>query len=105
MTMKYRWMGIMLASALGASLAHAGTKFDFPITITKNPDGSGIFRGSLASTRNMPNVNAQMSCSTGSSPDFRFAVCFGTDGTQSLICSTTNLALVETAASLAGDSH
>ena len=107
MTMKYRFMGITAAATLFASLAaYAGIKAESPVALIRNPNGTALISGSLGSTRNSSSSSSQMGCQVFafSGSTTRLASCFGNDGTSVLSCSTGDQAIVDTIASMSGDS-
>jgi hypothetical protein len=98
-------LGLVATSAL----AYAGAKYTQLVYITKNADGSGTMGGSLSSTRNSSDTTARFGCYyenfTAANGGYQYASCYGTDGSKSLSCSTTDPALTDTISKLTGDGY
>jgi hypothetical protein len=107
--MRYRLIGLVAAGAVATSvLAHAGAKWAFPVSIIKNADGSGSMTGTLGSTRNTADAAVQLGCYYESLPPpwgYKYASCFGSDGSKYLSCVTTDAALTDTISRIAGDGY
>jgi hypothetical protein len=108
--MKYGLIGLVAAGALATSVtAYAGLKWVYPVNINKNADGSGTMDGTLGSTRNTGDTVARLGCYYENFPpaygSYKYASCYGYDGTKSLSCGTTDPALTDTISRLSGDGY
>lgn len=108
--MRYRLMGLVAAGALAASvMAYAGAKTIYPVYVIKNADGSGSMGGTLGSTRNIADTVSQLGCYYENFPpawgSYKYASCYGYDGTKSLSCGTTDPALTDTISRITGDGY
>ena len=65
--------------------------------------------GTLGSTRNTSDTVAQLGCYYENFPpawgSYKYASCYGNDGTKSLSCGTTDPALTDTISRLSGDGY
>lgn len=105
-----RSLPLIAALLVGTALvSQAGQKWVYPVSVIRQADGSGSMGGSLGSTRNTSDTIARFGCYyeafTTAYGGYRYASCYGTDGTQSLSCGTTDPALTDTIAQLKGDSY
>jgi len=108
--MKHRLIGLVAAGVLVTSAAaFGGAKWTSPVYVNKNADGSGTMGGTLGSTRNTSDTVAQLGCYYENFPpswgSYRYASCYGYDGTKSLSCGTTDPALTDTISRLSGDGY
>lgn len=97
---------VLMASVL---VANAGERWTAPVYIYKNSDGSGSMGGSLGSTRNTPDSYQRFGCYyesfTVTYGSYKYASCYGYDGTKGLACGTTDPALTDTISRLQGDGY
>jgi hypothetical protein len=98
-------MGVLATSAI----ALAGAKYLSSVYVVKNADGSGSMGGDLGSTRNTSDAVQRFGCYyesfTAGYGSYKYASCYGTDGTKSLSCGTTDPALTDTISRLPGDGY
>ena len=82
----------LAALMLTTTFANAGAKRSYPVSITKNADGSGTASGSTASARSSADANQEVYCSLGANT----GACVLKDATgKTLACSTSDAAMVE----------
>jgi hypothetical protein len=110
MAMKARLIGLVTAGLLATSVAaYAGAKWVSPVYVIKNSDGSGTMGGTLGSTRNTADTVVQLGCYyesfTSAFGSYKYASCYGYDGTKSLSCGTTDPALTDTISRISGDGY
>ena len=107
--MKHYWMTLVAAGLVGTTSAYGGTKFQMPISITINADGSGRMSGTLGSTRNTPDQLVAMNCAFTvalfAGTITKTATCWGNDLQRQLMCNTHNPDLVDAAGRVTGDSQ
>ncbi|HEX4420771.1 MAG TPA: hypothetical protein VH165_22805 [Kofleriaceae bacterium] len=108
--MKYRLMSLAAAGVLATSvMAYAGAKWISPVYIIKNTDGSGSMGGDLGSTRNTADTVQRFGCYYENFPpawgSYKYASCYGYDGTKGLSCGTTDPALTDTISRITGDGY
>lgn len=105
---------LLLASAAVSvaamsAAALAGSKSNYPITISKAPDGTGYMVGSQASTRNSADTVSTYGCYYESFPAAwgggKFVSCSGFNGSISLYCSSTDPEVAETVSKIGPDSY
>lgn len=91
--------------ALGVSLAHAGSKVNFYVTI----DSVGrTAYGAQGSARNTADTVQRIYCRTFASTGGESVSCFATNNASPAVyvsCSTTNLTLVRSAQSVSDDAY
>jgi hypothetical protein len=113
--MKFYWTSLVAAGiALTSFSAYAGARWYWGVFINKSDDGSGNFGGTLGATRNWADPNPYLGCyyyttsASGSSfgpPGWKWAYCYGYNGTQFATCTTTDPTLMDTISKLQGDSY
>lgn len=95
--------------AFASASALAGAKYVYPVSIAKNSDGSGSMYGTLGSVRNSADTTTRLGCYyesfTVANGNYKYASCFGYDGTQYLSCGTVDPALTDTISRLQGDAY
>lgn len=106
--MKVRVLAFLTVASLGlVPVADAGQKWVYPVWVAKNADGSGSMGGTLGSTRNSADTVTRLGCFyesfTTAYGGYKYASCYGFDGTNQLSCGTTDTALTDTIARLQGD--
>lgn len=105
-----RKLGLVAALLMASTLvASAGEKWTYPVYIYKNTDGSGSMGGSLGSTRNTSDTVQRFGCYyehfTVAWGNYKYASCYGYDGTKGLSCATSDPALTETISRVQGDGY
>jgi hypothetical protein len=108
--MKSQLMGLVAVAAVAVSgMAYAGAKWTSDIYISKNSNGSGSMSGTLGSIRNSSSTSTQLGCYYENFPpswgSYKYASCYGYDGTQYGSCGTTDPAITDTISKLQGDSY
>ena len=104
--MRKSLIGLAMAGVMATSVvAFAGAKYISSVYINKNADGSGSMGGDLASTRNNADSVSRFGCYYENFGTYKYASCYGYDGTKFLSCGTTDAAVTDTIAHLAGDGY
>jgi hypothetical protein len=108
--MNMRMVGLVAAGVMATALvAQAGLKWTYPLYINKNADGSGDMGGTLGSTRNSADTVSRFGCYyesfTPAFGSYKYASCYGYDGTKSLSCGTTDPVLTDTISRISGDGY
>ena len=108
--MKARIVGLVAAGVMATTLmAYAGEKWIYPVYINRNVDGSGSMGGTLGGTRNSADTVSRFGCYyesfTPAYGSYKYASCYGYDGTNYLSCGTTDPALTDTISRITGDGY
>lgn len=108
--MKIHIFGLTAASIIAATpVAYAGLKWVDPLYLVVNADGSGSMGGTLGSTRNSVDTVSRFGCYyesfTPAYGSYKYASCYGYDGTKSLSCGTTDPVLTDTISRITGDGY
>lgn len=108
--MRNRLFYLVVAGVIAAApLTYAGQKWVYPLYMIVNADGSGSMEGTLGSTRNSADTLARFGCYyenfTAAWGSYKYASCYGYDGTRSLSCGTTDPALTDTISRITGDDY
>lgn len=109
MAIRKHVIGVLAASAVVSSLAYAGSRIDLPLTVTVNPDNSGRMQGSLGTTRNAADSVQSLGCwvtaDNFAGRTTRWVTCQGAVTNRTVLCSSMDPVLVETAMHASGDSY
>jgi hypothetical protein len=103
--MKRRFAIALVLGLAAASTAHAGKKETLDITITKQADGSGIFKGALGSVRNSSSTTSYVMCGTLITDLLGFAYCSASNGTTTATCMAKVTALADLIQKLKSDDY
>lgn len=108
--MRFRLFCLVVAGVIAAaSMTYAGEKWVSPVYLIVNADGSGNMGGMLGSTRNSADTVSRFGCYyesfTAAYGSYKYASCYGYDGTKGLSCGTMDPALTDTIAHITGDGY
>jgi hypothetical protein len=105
--MKLYWTSVVAATIAATSFAaYAGAKYNWPVFINKNADGSGNAGGTLGATRNSGDSGRTLGCYYDTyASGWKSAYCYANDTRQFATCGTTDSVLLDTISKLQGDAY